>query len=203
MFTICSQWRMMRRQSGTPLGKTLGRRTAIPWVSQIAPYRGRIMLKATVARNGRTFSKRETHMKRIVATAAALLVAAQMASAAERKVVFHVDENDPAVMNLALNNAQNVAAYYTAKGDTVKIEIVAYGPGLTMLIADKSPVAQRIAAMSLENPDIKFDACGNTMAKMKEKSGADVVLLPEAVVVPAGVVTLMELQEAGYAYVRP
>jgi intracellular sulfur oxidation DsrE/DsrF family protein len=185
------------------LGKTLGRREANPWVSQIAPHLNGTILMATVARNDRIFSQRETRMKKLVATAAALLVAAQMASAAERKVVFHVDENDPAVMNLALNNAQNVATYYKAKGDTVKIEVVAYGPGLTMLIADKSPVAQRISAMSLENPDITFDACGNTMAKMKEKTGAEVVLLPEAVVVPAGVVRLMELQDAGYAYIRP
>jgi intracellular sulfur oxidation DsrE/DsrF family protein len=142
-------------------------------------------------------------MNRIAATAAALLVVATMASAAEHKLVIHVDQNDPAVMNLALNNAQNVANYYQSKGDTVLIEVVAYGPGLNMLIADTSPVAQRISAMSLELPNIKFDACGNTMAAMKKKTGADVNLVSEAVVVPSGVVTIIELQEAGYAYVRP
>jgi len=29
---------------------------------------------------------------------------------------FQVDQNDPAVMNLALNNATNVIEYYRAKG---------------------------------------------------------------------------------------
>lgn len=144
-------------------------------------------------------------MRKIAALAAAFAVAGTMAFAEGQvhKLAVHVDENDPAVMNLALNNAQNVTAYYKAKGDTVDIEIVAYGPGLNMLIAGKSPVEQRISALALEMPNIKFDACGNTMAKMKEKTGVDVPLISEAVIVPSGVVTLIELQEAGYAYVRP
>ena len=65
-------------------------------------------------------------------------------------------------MNIALNNAQNVTKYYEAKGEKVKIEIVAYGPGLHMYRADTSPVKTRIAAMSLEHGNLQFSACGNT-----------------------------------------
>ncbi len=119
------------------------------------------------------------------------------------KVAIHVDQNEPQVMNMALNNAANVASYYESQGDTVTIEMVTYGPGLNMLIADKSPVAQRISAMALEMDNISFSACANTMAGMKKKSGHDVVLLSEANVVPSGVVRLIELQEDGFAYVRP
>ncbi len=43
-------------------------------------------------------------------------------------------------MNLALNNAANVARDFTARGQQVEIEIVAYGPGLHMLRDDTSPV---------------------------------------------------------------
>jgi intracellular sulfur oxidation DsrE/DsrF family protein len=38
---------------------------------------------------------------------------------------------------------------------------------------------------------------------MEAKSGQPVPLMSEAVVVPSGVVRLIELQEEGYAYVRP
>ena len=117
-------------------------------------------------------------------------------------VAFHVDENDPALMNLVLNNAQNVSSYYASQGDEVMIEIVAYGPGLTMYLPD-SPVKDRIAQMSLAIPSMTLSACGNTMAKMAEKAGHDITLLPEATVVPAGVVRLIELQEQGWAYIRP
>jgi intracellular sulfur oxidation DsrE/DsrF family protein len=117
-------------------------------------------------------------------------------------LAIHVDENDPQVMNMALNNAANVASYYDGVGDDVVIEIVAYGPGLNMMLAD-SPVAARIAAMSLELEDVSFAACGNTLAAMTERLGHEPEVLSDAVVVPSGVVRLMELQEQGFAYVRP
>ncbi len=58
-------------------------------------------------------------------------------------------------MNRALNNAVIFNAYYTEQGDTVEIELVAYVPGLNMLLKDRSPVAARISAMSLEIPNIE------------------------------------------------
>ncbi|MEC7764104.1 MAG: DsrE family protein [Pseudomonadota bacterium] len=144
-------------------------------------------------------------MKRL-ATAAAFALATAAPALAEGEthhLAIHVDEADAQVMNMALNNAQNVRSYYAEQGDSVVIEIVAYGPGLTMFVDGKSPVADRIATMSLESDDITFAACGNTLRNMSEKAGADVALLSEAHVVPSGVVRLMELQQEGYAYVRP
>ncbi|MHA6263267.1 DsrE family protein [Arenibacterium sp. CAU 1754] len=139
-------------------------------------------------------------------TLAAALCLAPLAALAEgmtHHVAIHVDENDPKVMNMALNNAANVDAYYKSQGDSVVIEVVAYGPGLNMYIPGKSPVADRISAMSLELDNLSFSACGNTHRKMSEKAGKDVPLMDEAKVVPSGVVRLIELQEDGYAYVRP
>ena len=142
---------------------------------------------------------------RAAAFAAALCVVSVVAQAQEtvHKLAIQVDENDPHVMNLALNNAQNVKNHYEAKGEDVAIEIVAYGPGLNMFVAATSPVKDRISAMSLESPQITFSACENTHRGMVKKAGKDVPLLSEATMVPSGVVRLMELQEDGYAYVRP
>jgi len=124
---------------------------------------------------------------------------AQMA----HKVAIHVDENDAGRMNLVLNNAQNVSKYYQDKGETVQIEIVAYGPGLNMLSEEKSPVKARVAAMGLEMDNLTFAACGNTLAKMEKKAGKKIKLVSEAKMVPSGVVRLIELQEQGWSYVRP
>ena len=122
---------------------------------------------------------------------------------AVHKLAIQVDQNDNAVMHLALNNARNVLDYYSAKGERVDIEIVTYGPGLHMLRADTSPVKEHIGPMSLENPSVKFIACGNTQANQSKAEGKPVTLLAEAKVVPSGVVHLMELQKQGYAYIRP
>lgn len=139
----------------------------------------------------------------LAAFAAVAVPGAARADGKTHYLAIHVDENDPQKMNIALNNASNVSSYYAAKGETAEIEIVAHGPGLHMFREDTSPVKQRIAAMSLENEHMKFSACGNTIKGMTKKEGKAPVLISEAVVVPSGVVRLMELQEQGWTYVRP
>ena len=122
---------------------------------------------------------------------------------ATHKIAIQVSENDKGTMNVALNNAENIIEYYKGKGETVAIEIVTYGPGLHMFRADTSPVKDRIPPMALENPNIKFIACGNTQGKQSKAEGKPVTLISEAKVLPSGVVRLMELQKQGYAYIRP
>ena len=119
------------------------------------------------------------------------------------KVAIHVDESDPQRINMALNNVQNIKKYYDSIGHSVEVEVVAYGPGLHMLRSDTSPVKDRISAMSLEIDGLTFSACGNTHKGMSKKEGKEIELIAEATMVPSGVVRLVELQEEGYAYVRP
>ena len=134
-----------------------------------------------------------------------LLVTTTMAFADVKthKTAFHVDESDPKVMNMALNNVQNVSNYYAGKGEKVIIELVAYGPGMNMFVKSKSPDEERISVMSMSIDDLQFSACGNTHRKMSEKAGKDVALIDGVGMAPSGVVRLVELQEQGYAYVRP
>lgn len=139
----------------------------------------------------------------VMAGFAATLSAVSAAGENAHKVAIHVDENDPARMNMALNNVTNIQQYYDSVGETVEIELVAYGPGLHMFRADTSPVKDRISVMSLEMDNLTFSACGNTHGAMSRKEGKTIELLDEAEMVPSGVVQLISLQEQGYAYVRP
>jgi intracellular sulfur oxidation DsrE/DsrF family protein len=149
---------------------------------------------------GLTFLSAQVQMA--VNASAQTKVAAPQPSA-DNKVAIQVNQNDKAVMDLALNNAKNVVDYYKSKGETVAVEIVTYGPGLHMLRSDTSPVKERIAVMSLEHSNVKFIACGNTQASQSKAENKSVVLVSEASVTPSGVVRLMELQKQGYAYIRP
>jgi hypothetical protein len=134
---------------------------------------------------------------------AAAKAPAKPTSAVVHKLAIQVNENQPAVMNLALNNAKNVLDHYKAKGEKAEIEIVAYGPGLHMLRDDTSPVKVRIAEMALAESSLKFIACANTQANQSKAEQKPIALISEAHVMPSGVVRLMELQRQGYAYVRP
>jgi intracellular sulfur oxidation DsrE/DsrF family protein len=121
------------------------------------------------------------------------------------RIVIQVDQNEPAVMNLALNNATNVIDYYRAKGVDVHVDLVTYGPGLHMLRADTSPVKDRIKQLKdyAFPSTVQFSACNNTKEGMEKKEGHPIEVLPEAGLVPSGVVHLMELQEKGWSYLRP
>jgi intracellular sulfur oxidation DsrE/DsrF family protein len=121
------------------------------------------------------------------------------------RVAIQVDQNDPQVMNLALNNATNVIEYYRAKNEDVDVDIVTYGPGLHMLRADTSPVQDRIKRLrDLAFPGkIQFSACNNTKQGMEKTEGKAISIVPDATIVPSGVVRLMELQEQGWSYIRP
>ena len=119
------------------------------------------------------------------------------------RLILQVNTNDPAMMNLALNNATNVTQYYKDLGAKVTIEIVTFGPGLHMLRDDTSPVKARIKAISESTPSIAFAACGNTRENMSKVESKEIPLIAEAKVVKSGVVRVMELQEQGWSYVKP
>jgi uncharacterized protein len=121
----------------------------------------------------------------------------------EHHLILQVNTNDPAAMNLALNNATNVAEYYGKLGEPVKIEVVAFGPGLHMLRDDTSPVKARIETMALSTPELSFKACGNTQENMHKAENKDIPIIPQAQVVNSGVVHIMELEEQGWTYVKP
>ncbi len=151
-------------------------------------------------------------LKRLTAAALATCIvvfasAGSSAVAADAKgghhVAFQIDVSDPAVMNQLLNNVGNMYAYYKARGEPVDVEVVAFGPGLTMLREDTSPVKSRLATMHSEHPGLVLSACENTREGMSHAEGKDVKIVGEATSVPSGVVRLSELQEQGWAYLRP
>jgi intracellular sulfur oxidation DsrE/DsrF family protein len=119
------------------------------------------------------------------------------------RLILQVNSNEPAMMNLALNNATNVAQYYKDLHEKVSIEIVTYGPGLHMLRDDTSPVKARIETIALSTPEISFKACGNTQENMSKAENKKIPLIPQAKLVKSGVVHVMELQERGWSYVKP
>ena len=121
----------------------------------------------------------------------------------EHRLILQVNTNDVAAMNLALNNATNVSEYYKEAGEKVRIEVIAFGPGLHMLRDDTSPVKARIETMALSTPEVSFKACGNTQQNMHKAENKDIKLIPQAQVVPSGVVRVMQLEEQGWSYVKP
>lgn len=117
---------------------------------------------------------------------------------ANRKLVVQVSQDNPARWDLVLNTSQNILNYFGQ--EKVQVVIVAFGPGLKFLLAN-SPMKQTIAALNSEG--VEFDACHNTMLQFKKKLGHMPKLVPSAVIVPAGIVRIMQLESHGFNYVKP
>jgi intracellular sulfur oxidation DsrE/DsrF family protein len=172
-----------------------GGRYWVPTTTDPATYHPRIAAKAATTDKATTAQKRER---------SPLATNVRLASDAKaHRLVLQVNTNEPASMNLALNNATNVAQYYKDLGEKVKIEVVTFGPSLHMLRDDTSPVKARIEEMALSTPEVSFKACGNTQERMHKAENKDIPIVPQAEVVKSGVVRVMELQEKGWSYVKP
>lgn len=115
-----------------------------------------------------------------------------------KQIALQISDGTPEKQELVLNVASNLLKAYGP--DRVKIEVVAFGPGLRLLFADN---ANRHRVQSLAISGVRFSACENTMAGMTKLLGHPPTLSPEAQSVPAGVIRLVELNASGYVLVRP
>ena len=117
---------------------------------------------------------------------------------AEKKVVLQISDPNPFKQTLVLNVANNLVKHYGP--DKIDIEIVAFGPGLRLLL--KGNVNQsRMDGLS-EN-GVKFAACQNTIAAFSKQLGHKPELVSQAKPVSAGVVRILELTEQGFSLVKP
>jgi len=119
------------------------------------------------------------------------------------RMLVQVSRDDVEGMNLALNNLMAGYRLFGSRGEDFQAELVAFGPGITMLRDDKSPVKDRIESTRKAIPNLVLSMCGNAKAAAEEREGHPITPLPGVGVVPSGVVRVMELQEQGWTYIRP
>lgn len=116
----------------------------------------------------------------------------------EKKIVLQVSDGGEEKQTLALNVANNLQKHYGL--DNVKLEIVAFGPGLRLLFKDN---ANNGRIDSLVKSGVQFSACGNTLDGMAKTLGYKPALNSQAVPVQAGISRIIDLTEQGYTLVRP
>jgi intracellular sulfur oxidation DsrE/DsrF family protein len=115
------------------------------------------------------------------------------------KVVFEVAIDGAEKWEAALRNMANVQKSLGAK--TTKIEVVAHGKGIGMLLATTAATNPEMKATveKLHESGVVFAVCENTMKKMQITKDQ---LVPLATTVDSGVSEVIRKQEAGYAYIK-
>lgn len=129
-----------------------------------------------------------------------MVVSAPLAFAHDHKMALQVSSSDSLSHKLALNNARNLKT--SLGNDEIDVEVVVYGPGMKLLLADGAN-AERVAMLQKEH-GIRFSICAGTLkAYAKRNGGEEPSLVGGVTRVSTGAMRLLELQEKGYAYMRP
>jgi len=111
------------------------------------------------------------------------------------RVVFHIDFDCTPTFELLLGNIQNLLRVRTAT-----VAVVANGYAVKLFTkASLGKYADTIK--ELVEKGVVFYICDNALSKLVEIGRDDISELCE--IIPAGVVKLAELQEKGYAYIKP
>jgi len=117
---------------------------------------------------------------------------------ATKKIVLQISDSDPFKQTLVLNVASNLLKYYA--GQEVDMEVVAFGPGLRLMLKDNVN-KQRI--QSLMDTGVRFSACANTLENFTKKLGKTPELQPNITLVPAGAGRILQLNDAGWQILKP
>lgn len=118
---------------------------------------------------------------------------------ADARIVLQLSDRDDDVQARVLNVASNLLKHYGGP-DRVDLEIVAFGPGISLLYADSG---QRERVASLATSGVRFVACMNTVDTIERSTGTRPELVPEALPVQAGVAHIVDRSTQGYVVVRP
>ncbi len=113
------------------------------------------------------------------------------------KVVFHVDSDEEGRLLMALENTKNL--FKEVPPQQCDVQMVANGKAVLLFRKDRA--AKYASEMeALHKQGVLFKACRNAMAKNKvEKSDLSEI----CEVIPAGILELINLQQEGFAYIKP
>lgn len=109
------------------------------------------------------------------------------------KIVFQLASADTMVHKSLMKQIGNM----TSVEPGTKIEVVCHGPGLNMLVKEKTVVANKIAEYTAKG--VVFDACEFSM---KERKVAQEAVLETTTFVKAGILHIVQRQAEGWYYIK-
>ncbi len=119
----------------------------------------------------------------------------------KHKIVYHLNEPGVEKAKFVLGNIQNHVKGVGGWENIEALELVVHGPALKTFVTKEMDAGVKRALENLQTQGMQFGACGNTMKAFNIRLDQ----LPEGArhLPQGGVVRVMELQDLGYAYIRP
>ena len=111
----------------------------------------------------------------------------------QHQIVFQLTSADTTAHKMLLKQLGNIGKV----APKTKIEVVCHGPGIAILMKEKSIVKQKISEIA--GKDVQFVACEFSLQERKVDKSE---LIPEAGTVPAGIIEIVSKQEQGWSYIK-
>lgn len=113
--------------------------------------------------------------------------------ARQHRVVMQLTSGDTLVHKNLMKQFRNMRE----AAPTLQLEVVCHGPGMDMLMSDRSIVQDKVKEFAAQG--IVFLACDNTI---RERQLDPTKVLTEAGHVKAGIIHIVERQEDGWSYIK-
>lgn len=118
---------------------------------------------------------------------------------ADTYIIMQVSDADPSHYQAVLDISNNLTKRYGQ--EMIDIEVIAFGAGVPMLLAEDNEFTHRIA--SLQAHGVRFYVCGNTLDTLERKHHKRPEVLPGIETVQTGVKFLIDEIKRGYIPIHP
>ena len=140
-------------------------------------------------------------MNKVSVIAIIIMLSSNFASAqgtasqkAPHKVLMQLSSSDTLAWKGLMNNIKNLKATW---GDSVAIEVIVHGPGIGLLMKEKTNQLDKI--IDFKSKGVVFNGCENTLIERKISKES---IIPEAGFVKSAVVEIILKQEQGWTYIK-
>lgn len=113
--------------------------------------------------------------------------------ARQHRIIMQLTSGDTLVHKGLMRQLKNMKE----AAPSMQLEVVCHGPGMDLLMSDRSIVQPKIA--EFVGKGIVFLACENTI---KERNLDQAKVMAEAGYVKAGIIHIVERQEDGWSYIK-
>ena len=127
--------------------------------------------------------------------------ASHLGDGKKHRIVYQLDDPGVDKTLFVLNNIQNHVKGVGGWKNIEALELVVFGPALKNFVTKDMDARVSQSLTALQSDGMVFGACGNTMKGFNltlDQLAVGAKPLPQG-----GVVRVMELQEQGFAYLRP
>lgn len=118
------------------------------------------------------------------------------------RVMLHVTTDDPFKLATMLDETEALLSLSSAQAKNLRVEIMTNGKGLNLLRVDTSKFSDRIRALQERYDNLTFMACKKAIARVEERMGIQVKLLPGAGTVPSALNEVIRRTQQGWTYIK-